>query len=78
MQSRATPYYAKLKILKLQDLVKLEIAAYVNNYKSRQLPSTLQNYFTARNNIHVKSTRATFSHNFFVPFFKNYEATKAD
>ena len=28
---RATPYYAKLKILKLQDLVKLETAAFVYN-----------------------------------------------
>ena len=67
---RATPYYAKLKILKLQDLVKLETAAFVYNYKSGQLPSTFRNYFTALNNIHVKPTRATSSHNFFVPFFK--------
>ena len=51
---RATPYYAKLKILKLQDLVKLETAAFVYNYKSGQLPPTFQNYFTALNNIHVK------------------------
>ena len=47
---RATPYYAKLKILKLQDLVKLETAAFVYNYKSGQLPPTFQNYFTALNN----------------------------
>ena len=37
--------------------------------KSGQLPPTFQNYFTALNNIHVKPTRATSSHNFFVPFF---------
>ena len=67
---RATPYYAKLKILKLQDLVKLETAAFVYNYKSGQLPSTFRNYFTALNNIHVKTTRATALHNFFVPFLK--------
>ena len=54
---RATPYYAKLKIFKLQDLVKLETAAFVYNYKSGQLPPTFQNYFTAVNNIHVKPTR---------------------
>ena len=29
---RATPYYAKRKILKLQDLVKLETAAFVYIY----------------------------------------------
>ena len=67
---RTTPYYAKLKILKLQDLVKLETAAFVYNYKSGQLPSTFRNYFTALNNIHVNPTRATASHNFFVPFLK--------
>ena len=67
---RATPYYAKLKILKLQDLVKLETAAFIYNYKSVQLLSTFRNYFTALNKIHVKPTRATSSNNFFVPFFK--------
>ena len=40
---RATPYYAKLKILKLQDLAKTEIAAFVYNYKSEQLSSTFRN-----------------------------------
>ena len=45
--------YAKLKILKLQDLVKLETAAFVYNYKSGQLPSTFRNYLTAPNDIHV-------------------------
>ena len=65
---RATTYYAKLKILILLDLVKLETAALVYNHKSGQLPSTLQNYFTALNNIVVKPTRATFAHNFFVLF----------
>ena len=64
----ATSYYAELKILKLQDLVKLETAAFVYNYKSGQLPSTSQNYFTALNNIHVKPTRATSPHNFLYLF----------
>ena len=64
---RATSYYAKLK---LQDSVKLETAAFVYNYKSGQLLSTFQNYFTALTLIHVKPTRATSSHNTFVPFFK--------
>ena len=66
---RATSYYAKLKILKLQDLVKLGTAAFIHIYKSEQLSSTFQNYFTEPYNIHVKPTRATSSHNFFVPFF---------
>ena len=66
-----------LKILKLQDLVKLETAVFVYNYKSGQLPSTFRNYFTAPNNIHVKPTRATFSHNFFVPFFKTLKLQRS-
>ena len=75
--NRATPYYAKLKILKLQDLVKLETAAFVYNYKSGQLPSTFRNYFTALNNIHVKPTRATALHNFFEPFFKTLKLQRS-
>ena len=39
---RATPYYAELKVVKLQDLVELETAAFVHNYKLGQLPSTLK------------------------------------
>ena len=74
---RANPYYAKLKILKLQDLVKPETAAFVYNYKSGQLPPTFQNYFTALNNIHVKPTRATSSHNFFVSFFKTLKLQRS-
>ena len=66
---RATPYNAKLKILKLQDLVKLETAAFVYNYKSGQIPSTFQNYFTALNNIHVKPTRAIPPHITFLYLF---------
>ena len=34
---RATPYFTKLKILKLQNLVKLETAAFVYDYKSGKL-----------------------------------------
>ena len=74
---RATTYYAKLKILILLDLVQLETAAFVYNRKSGQLPSTLQNYFTALNNIHVKPTRATSSHNFLVPFFKTLKLQRS-
>ena len=74
---RATPYYAKVKISKLQNLVILETAAFVYNYKSGQLPSTFQNWFTALNNVHVKPTRATSSHNFFVPFFKTLKLQRS-
>ena len=66
-----------LKFFKLQDLVKLETAAFVYNYKSGQLPLTFQNYFTALNNVHVKPTRATSSHNFFVPFFKTLKLQRS-
>ena len=68
---------AKLQISKLQDLVKLETAAFVYNYKSGQLQSTFRNHFTALKNIHVKPTRATSSHNFFVPFFKTLKLQRS-
>ena len=72
---RATPYYVKLKILKLQDLVKLETAAFVYNYKSEKLPSTFRNYFTALNNIHVKPTRATAKDGSTVRYVQNLRTT---
>ena len=73
---RATPYYTKLKILKLQYLVKLEIAAVVYNYKSGQLPCTFQNYSTALSNIHVNVPELP-PHIIFSTFFKTLKLQKS-
>ena len=39
----ATPYYSKLRILKLVDLLKLEKALFVLKYRSKALPSAFKN-----------------------------------
>ena len=66
---RATQYYAKLKILKLEDLIKLETAGFVYKFKSQKLPITFDNYVATLNSID-KPTRATSSCNFFIPYYK--------
>jgi len=43
---------AKLKILKLRDLYRLELAIFIFKFKSKQLPSIFMNYFTRLNTIY--------------------------
>ena len=57
----ATPYYSKLRILKLVDLLKLEKALFVFNYRSKALPSAFKNYFSEVYN--DRSTRSVIQTN---------------
>ena len=75
---RATQYYAKLKILKLEDLIKLETSAFVYKFKSQKLPITFDDYFATLNSIHDKPTRATSSHNnFVIPYYKTQKLRRS-
>jgi len=40
-----TPFYSKLKITKLSDLYKIEVAEFVHNYIYNNLPPSLSRYF---------------------------------
>ena len=65
-QERATPYYHKLKILKLQDLFQLELAQFMFKYKSNALPTNLSNLFQSVEKIHSKGTRSITNCNYFL------------
>jgi len=51
---RATPFYAKLKILKLADLIKFEKACFIFKHKTQKLPLSFDNYFVSAFNVHQK------------------------
>ena len=65
----ATPYYSKLRILTLVDLLKLEKALFVFKYRSKAPPSAFKNYFSAVYN--DRSTRSVIQTNYFIPFTKS-------
>ena len=65
----ATPYYSKLRILKLVDLLKLEKALFAFKYRSKALPSAFKNYFSEVYN--DRSTRSVIQTNDFIPFTKS-------
>ena len=62
---RATPFYAKLNILKLDDFIHIEKACFLFKHKSHKLPCIFKNYFKYTSNTHEKYTR------FFLPFYRN-------
>ena len=65
----ATPYYSKLRILKLVDLLKLEKALFGFKYRSKALPSALTNSFSEVYN--DRSTRSVIQTNYFIFFTKS-------
>ena len=67
---RATLFYSQLKILKLVDLTRLEMALLVSKIKNKTLPAQFYNYINKVGNISKESTRANTKKNYFIPFFK--------
>ena len=68
---RATPFYAKLKILKLNDLIHFEKAFFLFKHKFHKLPCVFNNYFNFTSNTHEKYTRGSSCDNYFLPFYRN-------
>ena len=67
---RATPFYAKLGILKLADLVKFEKALFVFKFKMKTLPAQFSKYFCEVSSVHKRSTQTSTQNNYFMPFLK--------
>ena len=67
---RATPFYAKLGILKLADLVKFGKALFVFKFKMKTLPAQFSQYFCEVSSVRKRSTRASTQNNDFMPFLK--------
>ena len=53
----SSPYYKRLKILKLTDLYKLEVGKFIHASLKKMLPNNLSNYFILTSQISEKSTR---------------------
>ena len=68
---RATPFYAKLNILKLNDLIHFEKACFLFKHKFHKLPCVFNNYFNFTSNTHEKYTRGSSCDNYFLPFYRN-------
>ena len=66
---RATPFYTKLGILKLADLVKFKKAIFVLKFKMKTLPAQFSKYFCEVSSVHKRSTRAS-TQNYFLSFLK--------
>ena len=53
----SSPYYKRLKILKLKDLYKLEVGKFIHSNFKKMLPKNLSNYFILTSQISEKNTR---------------------
>ena len=56
-REKATPYYGKLKILKIQDLYNIEIAKFVYDFFHNNVPCSFSTYFNQTCKLSRRSTR---------------------
>ena len=63
---RATPFYSKLRTLKLVDMVFLEMALFMFKFKIKILPVQFSNYFMKTYQVYQKFTRASLDNNYFI------------
>ena len=68
---RIMPFYAKLNILKLNDLIHFEKACFLFKHKFLKLPRKFNNYFNFTSNTHEKYTGGSSYDNYFLPFYRN-------
>ena len=57
----ASTLFSKCKMLKVPDLMKLEIVKLVHTHSNKKLPDTFSNYFALRSNI-SQTARSTNAH----------------
>ena len=74
---RATPFYSKLRILKLVDMVFLEKALFMFKFKMKMLPDQFSNYFMKTCQVYQKFTRASNHNNYFIPHFKSSKTQRS-
>ena len=67
----STPAYKKLKILKIDKLVKFEIGKFLHRHFNNKLPLNFENYFVGSNQIHTIDTRRRLTGcNYRIPVYK--------
>ena len=54
-----SPLFKSLKTLKLQDIIKIQIASFMQRYHSKTLSPYLMNMFSVNSNIHSYFTRSS-------------------
>ena len=74
---RATPFYSKLRILKLVDMVFLEKAIFMFKFKMKMLPDQFSYYFMKTCQVYQKFTRASNHNNYFIPHSKSSETQRS-
>jgi len=65
---RATPFYANLKILKLEELVLFEKAVFVFKSKTNSLPTQLDNYLKEITQVYKKGTKSSNQDKYFIQY----------
>ena len=74
---RATPFYAKLNILKFDDLIHFEKACFLFKHKSHKLPCVFNNCFNSTSKTHEKHSRGSSCVNYFLPFHRNNQLQRS-
>ena len=67
---RVMPFYAKLNILKLDDLIHFEKACFLFKHKFYKLPCIFNNYLNFTSNTHEKYAKSSSCDNYFYPFIE--------
>ena len=75
--TNSTILYSGLKILKFQDLIKLEIAKFMFSYDNCQLPPIFVNYFLKISQIHSRSTRFSDKNFLYLPRYSTNRLQKS-
>ena len=75
---RATQFYAKLRILKLVDIIFFEKALFVFKFKMKMLPDQFNNYLTEASHAYEKFTRASYqNNNYSIPLLNTSKAQRS-
>ena len=72
-----TPLYNELKILKVDDIYKIESATFMHKYVNKKLPDYFQNYFKKVSGNHGYSTRGATNDDLTIPFFQTNRCQKS-
>ena len=66
-KTRMSPLYKQFSILKLSNIIKLEVTKFMSKIENNNLPELFQNYFYSTTDIHKFATRQAGRHDFFLP-----------
>ena len=65
--AHSDPLFKELKVLKIQDFVKLQNCLFVHDFLNNKLPVCFDNYFETLSDVHAKTTKASDLGCLFIP-----------